>query len=142
MNTFERDGVSFRYPTNWAADVEESEDGGWAVTVTSPGTAFATVSLRPDARDPADLADQALDALKAEYEELDSENRVETIAGRMAVGHDVDFLTLDTPTVCRVRGLDTPAGPVLVLTQVSEYDSDANDPVLRAVVASLRVDEE
>jgi hypothetical protein len=29
-----------------------------------------------------------------------------------------------------------------VMTQVAEYDRDANDPLLRAIVASLRVGEE
>lgn len=142
MNTFTRDGISFRYPANWQADAEDAGDGGWAVTVTSPDTAFVLVALRPDARDPADLADQALDALKTEYKELDAENRVETVAGRMAIGHDIDFLTVDTAITCRTRCLETPAAPLLVMTQVSEYDREQNDPVLRAVVASLAVDEE
>ncbi len=141
MNPFQRDGISFTHPANWRVEADDS-DGGWAVTVSSPDTAFVIVSLQPEARDPADLADQTLESLKADYQELDAENRVETIAGRMAIGHDIDFLTLDTPITCRTRCLETPAGPLLVLTQVSEYDRDANDPVLRAVVASLRVDEE
>ena len=47
-----------------------------------PATAaFAVVSLRPEAVDPADLADQTLDAIKGEYKELDAENAVETVAG-------------------------------------------------------------
>ncbi|MBA4065230.1 MAG: hypothetical protein C0501_16265 [Isosphaera sp.] len=142
MNTFERDGVSFRHPATWRVEVEESDGGGWAVTVSSPDTAFVLVSVRPDARDPADLADQTLAALRAEYKELDAENRVEAVAGRPAVGHDIDFLTLDTSTTCRTRCLEAAAGPLLVLTQVSEYDRAAHDPVLRAVAASLRVDGE
>src|SRR5262245_23177391 len=142
MNEFTRDGISFRYPANWQAESEDAADGGWTVTVNSPETAFVLVSLRPDARDPADLADQTLDALKADYKELDAENRLETITGEAAIGHDIDFLTVDTAITCRTRCLDTPAGPLLVMTQVSEYDREANDPVLRAVVASLVVDEE
>src|SRR5437762_12124305 len=141
MNTFTRDGISFRYPASWQAESEDADDGGWAVVATSPDTAFVLVSLRPDARDPADLADQTLDALKAEYKELDAENRVETIAGQAAIGHDIDFLTVDTAITCRTRCLDAPGGPLLVMTQVSEYDREANEPVLRAVVASLAVDE-
>ena len=141
MSEFERDGVSFRYPANWSAEADDGGDGGWSVTVSSPQTAFVLVALRPDARDPADLADQTLDALRAEYKELDAENRAETVAGQLAVGHDVDFLTLDTPITCRTRCLETPAGPLLVMCQTSEYDRDANDPVLRAVVASLTVEE-
>ena len=142
MNEFTRKGISFRYPENWKVELDETEDGGWAVMVSSPETAFALVSLRPDARDPADLADQTLEALQSDYKELDSENRVETIAGRMAIGHDIDFLTVDVPVVCRVRCIESPAGPVLVMTQVAEPDRQHNDPLLRAIVASLKAEEE
>src|SRR5262245_40358356 len=115
MNEFTRDGVTFSYPANWAAEADEGDDGAWTVTVTSPETAFVMVALRPDARDPADLADQTLDALKAEYKELDAENAVATVAGRMAIGHDIDFLTVDTAITARTRAIDTPAGPLLVM---------------------------
>jgi hypothetical protein len=141
MNTFNRDGISFRYPANWGVEAEEGE-GGWTVTLTSPQTAFVILSLRPDARDPADLADQTLDAIKAEYKELDAENTIQTIAGQVAIGHDIDFMTVDTPTTCRTRCLESPAGPLLVLCQTSDIDRARNDPVLRAIVASLAVDEE
>src|SRR5262245_29371103 len=142
MNTFDRDGIHFRYPESWQVEADETDDGAWTVMVTSPQTAFLMVALRPDARDPADLADQTLDALRAEYNELDAEDAVETVAGRPAIGHDIDFLTVDTAITCRTRCLDTPAGPLLVMCQTSEYDREQNDPVLRAVVASLTVNDE
>jgi len=141
MHTFDRDGISFRYPANWRVEAEEGE-GGWTVTVTSPDTAFAVVSLRPDARDAADLADQTFDAIKSEYKELDADNAVQTIAGQVAIGHDIDFMTVDTATECRTRCLNTLAGPLLIMCQTSEYDRERNDPVLRAIVASLAVEEE
>ena len=141
MNTFDRDGISFRYPANWRVDAEEGE-GGWTITITSPQTAFAVISLRPDARDPADLADQTFDAIKSEYKELDADNAVQTIAGQVAIGHDIDFMTLDTSSACRTRCLETPAGPLLVLCQASEFDKVQYDPVLRAIVASLKIDED
>jgi hypothetical protein len=141
MNTFDRDGISFRYPVNWRAEVEESGDGGWAVTVQSPDTAFVLVSLQPEASDPADLADQTLAAVRGEYEEIDVEHVTETVAGRVAIGFDADFLTVDTATNCRVRCLDTFAGPLLVLCQVSDFDRARHDPALRAIVASIRDEE-
>jgi hypothetical protein len=145
MKLFERDGVRFRYPADWAVEAGDDPaagDGGWAVTVQSPETAFLLVSLRPDADDPADLADQALAALKAEYQELDAEPVTETVAGTVAIGHDLDFLTVDTAVVCRIRALDTTAGPLLVMAQVGEYDREQHDPVLRAIVASLAIETE
>jgi hypothetical protein len=149
MNTFERDGISFRYPADWTLETEEAdaggeadaeEAGGWTATVTSPETAFLMVSLRPEAAHPGDLADQTLDALKADYKELDAENVTETVAGQPALGFDADFLTVDTAIACRVRCLDTFAGPLLLLSQVSEYDRERNEPILRAILASLSVE--
>ncbi len=137
---FDRSGVRFQYPGHWTLDVEDAGDG-WTATVQSGQTAFLLASLRPDAGDPAQLADEALAALTAEYKELDAAPVVEPFAGRPAVGHDIDFLTLDTATTCRTRCLDTPAGPLLVMTQVSEYDRERNDPVLLAVAASFTIDE-
>jgi hypothetical protein len=141
MNTFDRDGITFRYPENWRVEAEEGE-GGWSVTLTSSQTAFAIISLRPDARDPADLADQTFDAIKSEYKELDADNAVQTIAGQVAIGHDIDFMTVDTATECRTRCLNTPSGPLLVMCQTSEYEREQFDPILRAIVASLTVEEE
>ena len=141
MQTFERDGISFHYPADWTAEVvEDAEGGGWAVTVSSPDTAFLLASLQPEAADGGDLSDQTLATLRSEYKEFDAEEVMETICGLPAIGFNADFLTVDTPTSCRVRALDTFAGPLLLLTQVSDFDRDKNDPVLRAIVKSLDVE--
>ena len=141
--TFERDRIAFRYPRNWSAEThEDAEGGGWAVTVSSPDTAFFLASLQPAARDPGELVDQSLAALKGEYKELDWEDVMETVSGQPSIGFNADFLTVDTATSCRVRCLDTFAGPLLLLAQVSDFDRDANDPVLSAIIQSLNVEVE
>lgn len=140
MHTFDRDGVAFRYPENWTLDAEDGGDG-WTVTLSSPETAFLLVSLRPDADDPQQVADEALAALKAEYAQLDAAGVVESLAGLPAVGHDIDFLTLDAAVVCWTRCIDTTAGPLLVMGQTSEYDRAANEPVLTAIRASVAIEE-
>ena len=73
---------------------------------------------------------------------VDADPAVETVGGQPAVGHDIDFLTLDTSIQCWTRAVQTPAGPLLVMCQTSEYDRERNEPALRAVVASLQVDED
>jgi hypothetical protein len=140
VQIFERSGIRFQYPANWTADAEDAEDG-WTVTLQSPETAFVLVSLRPDAATAAQVADEALDALRIEYPELDSEPALDNVAGQPAVGHDIDFLTLDTAIVCWTRCVETSAGPLLILCQTSEYDRERNEPVLRAICASLRVED-
>lgn len=140
IQTFERSGIRFSYPTNWQIDTEDVGDG-WTVTLQSPETAFVLVSLRPDAATAAQVADEALAALRAEYPELDAEPALDNLAGQPAVGHDVDFLTLDTPILCRTRCIETTAGPLLMMGQTSEFDREKNEPVLRAIGASLQLDD-
>ena len=143
IRTFERDGIRLQYPANWTLEAGDHDaDGAWSVAIQSPETAFLQLSLRPDAETPAELADQILDALKAEYKELDAANAVDQFAGQIAIGHDMDFLTLDTSIACWTRCVETPAGPLLVLCQVSEYDRDRNEPVLLAIAASLKIEDE
>lgn len=137
ITTFNRSGIQFQYPANWSLDLEEDGDS-WTATVQSNELAFLLVSYRPDADDPAELADEALSAIREEYKELDAENAVESFNGRPAIGHNIDFLTVDMSITCRTRAFDTPTGPVLVMCQFGEYDRDKNEPVLDAVCASMR----
>ena len=141
IHTFERDGIRFQYPENWTLESEEVADGGWSVTLQSPETAFMLLSVRPDADNAAELADQTLDALKAEYKELDEVNAVGSFAGQLAIGHDIDFLTLDTSVTCWTRCVQTLAGPLLAMCQVTEFERERNEPVLRAVCASMTIEE-
>jgi len=143
MKTFERDRILIRYPDDWVEETaDDPESGGWTVTLTSPQTAFFMMSLQPDASDGGDLSDQTLTAMKSEYKEFDAEEVMETICGLPAIGFNADFLTVDTAIICRVRCLNTFAGPLLLLAQVSEYDREQNDPELRAIIASLNVEAE
>lgn len=140
IQTFERSGIRFKYPTNWQVETEDVGDG-WTVTLQSPETAFVLVSLRPDAATAAQVADEALAALRVEYPDLDAEPALDDLAGQPAVGHDVDFLTLDTTILCRTRCIETTAGPLLVMGQTSEIDREQNEPVLRAIFVSLQLED-
>lgn len=142
IQTFERDGIRFQYPENWTLESDVDATGGWSVSVQSPETAFLLMTLRPDADNAAELADQTLNTLKTEYKELDEANAVGTFAGQVAIGHDIDFLTLDIAVTCWTRCVQTLAGPLLVMCQVSEYERDRNEPVLRAICASLTIEDE
>jgi hypothetical protein len=141
MKSFNRGGVHFQYPSDWT--IEREEDGGaWSATVQSPGTAFAVLTLQPDAETPFTLAEQTLAALKAEYTGLEADEAVEPVAGLPAVGHDIEFLTLDTTTSAFTRCIDTLDGPLLLMAQTGGYDRAEHWPVLIAIKESLVVDEE
>jgi hypothetical protein len=140
MKQFREDGITFRYPESWRLD-REPTDNGWTVMVQSPDTAFMVVSFDPDLPTTDEMADTALEALRADYPDLESEPHVDTLAGQMAVGHDVRFFSFDLTNTCWIRSFYGDAGTVLVLCQSNDLDLEQNEPVLRAICASMRVEE-
>jgi hypothetical protein len=140
MKTFEQEGLSFAYPENWSLEEEETDEG-WTVSVQSPGTAFLTVSC--DSRMPTaeEMAEAALGAMREEYPSLEAESAVDTLAGQPAVGHDMRFFSFDLTNTCWTRSFYSDAGTVLVLCQTSDLEEEKYEPVLRAICASLKVEE-
>ena len=117
---YDDQGVRFMYPHTW--ELEESEDGSRSLmTVSEPGgTAFAMISVDTACPAPAEVADEALATLKADYPELDLYPALEEIGEFHAVGHDVEFFSFDFLNICSIRSFRTPRRSVLFLTQWSE----------------------
>lgn len=134
---FDDHGVTFQYPTNWELDV--TEDGAvTTVAVHAPkGPAFAIITIDAAKPDPAEIADQALEAMREEYPALDSTPALETIGGHHAGGHDVEFFTLDMTNSCQIRCFRTPKRTVLVFVQWSDIEGDEAEMVLSAIRSSI-----
>jgi hypothetical protein len=141
MKDFSEDGLSFSYPDDWRLEREPGDDG-WTVTLQSPGSAFAMVTMDRDLPEPADVASAALEALQEDYPKLEAESSVDMLAGEMAVGHDIQFFTLDLATTCWTRSFHGAAGTVLVLCQVSDLDQEIYEPALRVICSSMRTETE
>ena len=60
----------------------------------------------------------------------------------MAVGHDIQFFSLDLTNTCWTRSIDSAIGTLLVLCQSNDLELEEYEPVLRAICASLTVEEE
>jgi hypothetical protein len=139
--TFAEDGIQFLYPENWELQREEA-DNGWTVSLQSPETAFWMLSFDADMPEMELMAQAALDALRGEYEDLESEECVESVAGQPAVGHDVRFFSLDLTNTCWIRSFYTEQGTVLVMWQSNDLELERHEPVLRAIGASIKIEED
>jgi hypothetical protein len=133
-------GIRFRYPEDWTLEREDS-DTGWTVSLQSPGTAFCMICLRDDMPTPEQLTEAALSTLREDYPDLEADERLENVAGQPAVGHDIRFFSLDLTNTCWTRGFYSSEGTVLLLCQCSDVELDDYEPILRAIVASIQVEE-
>lgn len=140
MKHFNEDGLTFEYPAEWKVDLDRASDG-WTATLQSPGTAFAVVRLDRSLPEPEAMLGATLEALQAEYPDVEAEPALETISGDLAAGHDIDFFSMDLPTACWTRSFYGAAGTVLVLCQVSDLDREVYEPALRALTRSMRTEE-
>ncbi len=137
---FQKDGIRFQYPANWQLSCEDA-DSGWTVAVQSPGTGFFLLTYDSNMPD-ADLVVQtALDALRADYPGLEADDAVESVAGQPALGHDIRFFSLDLTNSCSTRSFLTDTGTVLMMWQVNDLELEQFEPIVRAIRASLRVEE-
>ena len=134
---FDEFGVRFRYPAGW--EVEVSEDGPRAtVALQSPsGPAFVMVTLDEEGPPPAELADEALAAMREEYPTLEVVPALETIDGHPAIGHDLEFISLDVPNTCAIRCFRTPRRTVLIFAQWSDIEAEDPELQIRALIRSL-----
>jgi hypothetical protein len=138
---FDDGGVRFRYPENWQLEREDNETG-WTISLQSPETAFCMISFNEEMPTVDDMAEAALNALREEYPDLEADDCVEPLAGQPAVGHNIRFFSLDLTNTCWTRSFYSARGTVLVFCQANDLELESNEPVLRAICASLEVDDE
>src|SRR5262249_46153055 len=119
---FRESGIRFQYPENWTAQRDEI-DNGWIVEVQSSDKGLLMLCLRTDMTLWAELLEQSLDDLRADYPELEAETAVSQIAGQDATGYDVRFFSFDFTNTCTMRSFLCRAGTVMVLWQVTDVDA-------------------
>jgi len=137
--SYEEDGIRFRYPASWTLEREES-GSGWTVLLQSPGTAFVTITLDGEMPAIEQVIQEALGTLQGEYPALEAEPAVSRLAGQMAIGHDIQFFALDLTNTCFMRCFYCEPGTVLVLSQTNDLELEEVEPIFRAIWASLEVE--
>ena len=138
--TFELGGVRFHYPKKWEKELEQ-EGESWTVSLQGPGTAFLVVSFVPEIEDPSELVDAAVEGLRAEYPELETDDAVDTMAGQPAIGADVRFEHFDLTNTCWIRAVPAINGAVLVLAQCTDEELADEGEVLKKIMFTMTVEE-
>jgi hypothetical protein len=140
--TYEDYGVRFECPADWAVEVT---DEGLEITIDlqhPEGLAFALVRVDEERPDPANLADEALAAMREEYSELDAAPVIEPLHEHVATGYDVDFFSLDVANGARIRAFRTPSRTILIFGQWSDIGEDDLSEQVRTVFRTIEEVEE
>jgi hypothetical protein len=135
-STYQAHGVRFRYPRGW--EVSEQQEGDQiSITVSSPQTAFWTVTLFPGCPEPEDIVAAALEAFHEEYDELDDYASQVRVCKRQTVARDIDFVCLELLNSAGIRAFRAGRFTVLVLFQLTESEREETAPILDRITRSL-----
>ena len=100
-----------------------------------------TVTLDQEMPELEQVLRETLDTLRVDYPTLEVETVIDTLAGQMAVGHDIEFFALDLPTTCWTRAFLCEQGTVLVLCQSSDLDMADNEQIFQEILRSIEAEE-
>lgn len=130
-------GLHFQYPENWELDTGAMEDPCEAVTVYSPTGAFWSVARYPRYVAPSQLASAAVDAMRQEYDSLESHEARETIGDHVLAGYDLFFYCLDMTNTAQVLATTINESTYVVFHQAEDRDLERVRPVFQAMLTSL-----
>lgn len=132
---FNEMGVRFLYPENWEVSTDTS--GGWplSVSVDSPTGAFWSVNV--DTRDCEVLVDEALQAMRREYEQLECVPVEHELDDLRMSGYELHFYCLDLLVVTHVLTIPGDETSMVVLYQAEHRDFLKLKPVFDAISLSL-----
>jgi hypothetical protein len=136
---FRNYGIQFRYPDDWAIDEDEGEDQV-TITVSRDPACFWSMTLMADRPEPQEVLDEAIDAYREEYPDLDVTATKETIARRPALACEVEFVSMELVNIAHLRAFRTPVQTVFLMYQVTDHESKGPEAQFKEITASLEAD--
>ena len=134
---FAKLGISFQYPENWTLDDSDAVLGRKSVTVYSPAGAFWSVAIYSGSAVPAKMASAVVDAMREEYEGLESVKVEKVVAGHELVGYDLNFYCLDLTNTAQVRSLQIAHTTYTIFCQAEDREFERIGRVFGAMTTSL-----
>lgn len=133
---YEKFGIKFLYPENWQLSEESGDDWPKTVTVQSPEGAFLAIYIYQGGVDLQELVREAVDAMRAEYEDLEAEELLQP--DDADYGFNLDFYYLDLVITAHIRGVLLPGLAIVWQSQAENREFDNCAMVFKAITTSLR----
>ena len=139
---YDNSGLRFLYPENWTISDETQGERLRSVSLQTPTGGFWIAQIHAES-DPHQITLQVLKTMREEYEQVEAEPVVESLAGRDLVGFDMQFCCLDLLVGASVRSV--PLGSkgsngkltLLVMYQAEDREYDRLKPVFEAMLMNL-----
>jgi hypothetical protein len=134
---FDQFGICFEFPENWQVNLPTEAAGDVSITVSSPETAFWSLTRYRSTVNPTELLEQVLATMKDEYAELEFNTVTDNIEDQPMVGYDLNFFCLDLSNTAWFRGFQREEITYLLFCQAEDREMERVQLVLQAMTVSL-----
>lgn len=133
---YDSNGLHFQYPENWTLTESQSEDS-IEINLESPKGSIWSLNVFNAPDDPQKIADGLLDAMKAEYEDLEFEPATETVMDNEFVGFDLSFFCYDFLVTSKIRCMVRAQQTIAILTEAENREFEELSMVFNAITMSM-----
>ena len=140
---YEANGVYFAYPNNWVLEESEMETAEGSLQLTNDTGSFWLLKKYPSGTNPEDIAQEALKAMRSEYQDMEVERTEEVMFEKMVTGFEMTFFYLDLMNLARVLCFEEAGLTYAVFWQtgnqliIQSGESVPPEKVLEAITFSL-----
>lgn len=129
--------LQFRYPENWTISEETEEGQTISVTAESPDSAFFAINRYRDSRGPQQVLDEAVQAMKSDYDEVEMEDASMEINKQIYPAQLIRFYYLDLLVTCHFIAIQNGKETLLIHSQAEDRDFDRLQMVFKAMSQTL-----
>ncbi len=135
--TYDSLGVEITYPENWLITDEDLEQWPRTVSIQSPEGSFWSLFLYPGDSSADEVTKEVLEAMRLDYEQLESFPVNEKIGAENAIGYDVDFYCMNMIVHAQIRCFPLNDQLCLLIYQAEDRDFPKHDAVFRAMTVGM-----
>jgi len=135
LSSYAGHGIQFHYPAGWELS-EESRDEAMTITVSDDAAFWSVTVMRRRPRAERVL-EEATQAFREEYEEIDEYPADGLLARREAVGRNLEFVALELINCVFMRAVEVGGRTLFTLAQVTDHERQRYEPVFEAINDSL-----
>lgn len=130
-------GLTLLYPESWTASPDDSGIRGDGVIIESPGGSFLSINQLEGHHQTNEVIKEASEAMKLEYDEVESEPLMVQINGEPFEGIVQRFYYLDFVIVSKLLALNIRKNLYLIQIQGEDREIDQNSLVFEAILTSM-----
>ena len=134
--TYDRDGIRFQYPENWELDEDPKTGFPRTISLTAADGAFWSACFYMTDQPLKELQHQYVEALEAEYEDLEIDDVEFPLADETILATDFQFYCLDFLVHSRLIVTELGRFHVLISWQAEDRDFDKLEDVFKAITFS------